>query len=620
MSAEKRPDFPAVKRLKEYAAVMPELDLAGFPVPIVSAWEKFQMLAADGQVGGTRIALKDLYEVTLKTVILTGAACTYRDPAQQTPAHSQFLRALFIKSPSFGHWRQDIALALLSLLKSETAPTSELGAVTGILEDLLSIMEKFQIVTWRNQDAHGAAHDLRDEDAVDSMINKWTPLAAHWACMGDLYRALPFGRREMYPFAFCEEENWYFFDSFLPAKHHLLFLCYRNNQRQKRGFLLSSIVPETAPDTTKNLQLVDVHSELSATFDHLFGEDAPPREKPSDTSSFDEEDALDLLNYQVQEALVEVLAGVEPEDTPESTASEPAFSMEEDHFSDGGDAPDEDDAPAGKYFSISNPSGTYTTCYRVDRAALPELRKWHYLPTQLDCAIERREDGSILQTFFIENPDINGNPLLKLDFVCDGPDKPANMVYVNMGFLDYDVVKFSLKPTAMKFSAPFQPKPSLPEALKNTFSFDKKDLETPEKEEKEFAYTYNPERIFIILDPDNCEEIKPKLRLVDGELKGFMNLVPYKKYFTFEIRSKDDPTTSNDMSDYDIGHAYRHGRMMLTRDYKKAIPYLKTAAAAGEARALRELAGMYEQGLGCLKNEARAQRMRELADKIDAAE
>ena len=102
-----------------------------------------------------------------------------------------------------------------------------------------------------------------------------------------------------------------------------------------------------------------------------------------------------------------------------------------------------------------------------------------------------------------------GNPLVILSF---GKEK----VVVNVGFLDYDVVKISKKPMPMKF--------------KTLYSEE-------ETEFKDFSYTPNMKRPISIIDPETAEEIKPMLYFDEktNEVKGKCKLKPYKEYFAFEI-------------------------------------------------------------------------------------
>ena len=164
----------------------------------------------------------------------------------------------------------------------------------------------------------------------------------------------------------------------------------------------------------------------------------------------------------------------------------------------------------GKYFSIVDHEGLNTVIYLVNRTE-KEIAK-----NGPKYTIERVEFSEELigenrrKTFYIKNPAPDGNPLVILTF---GKDK----VIVNMGFLDYDVLKISKKPMSMKFS---------------TLYYEE------ETELMDFEYTKNMQRPIMILDPDTGEEVKSILYFDEatGDVKGKCKLKPHKKYFAFEIR------------------------------------------------------------------------------------
>ena len=166
----------------------------------------------------------------------------------------------------------------------------------------------------------------------------------------------------------------------------------------------------------------------------------------------------------------------------------------------------------GKYFSITDPKDVSTVIYQVNRT------EREFAKTSPKYTVERLEyseeyvGANKKKTFFIENPAPEGNPLVILSFAKE-------RVVVNMGFLDYDVVKISKKPMPMKF--------------KTLYSEQETDF-------KEFAYTPNMKRPISIIDPETGEEVKPILYFDEesNEVKGKCKLKPYKKYFAFEIREE----------------------------------------------------------------------------------
>ena len=104
----------------------------------------------------------------------------------------------------------------------------------------------------------------------------------------------------------------------------------------------------------------------------------------------------------------------------------------------------------GKYFSIVDPKGVSTVIYEVNRTEKEYLKTSpRYTVQRLDYTVEMVGDRQ-KKTFYVENPVPEGNPLVFLSF---GKEK----VVINMGILDYDVVKISKKPMPIKFQTLYYP-------------------------------------------------------------------------------------------------------------------------------------------------------------------
>lgn len=168
----------------------------------------------------------------------------------------------------------------------------------------------------------------------------------------------------------------------------------------------------------------------------------------------------------------------------------------------------------GKYFSITDRKDVSTVIYQVNKTEKEFAKNSpKYTVERLEYSEEFIGDNK-KKTFFVENPAPEGNPLVILSFAKE-------KVVINMGFLDYDTVRISKKPMPMKFSTLYNEK---------------------ETDFKEFAYTPNMKRPISIIDPETGEEVKPILYFDEeaNEVKGKCKLKPYKKYFAFEIRDKND--------------------------------------------------------------------------------
>ena len=166
----------------------------------------------------------------------------------------------------------------------------------------------------------------------------------------------------------------------------------------------------------------------------------------------------------------------------------------------------------GKYFSITDPKDVSTVIYQVNKTEKEFAKNSpKYTVERLEYS-EEFVGANKKKTFFIENPAPEGNPLVILSFAKE-------KVVVNMGFLDYDMVRISKKPMPMKFK----------------FLYNEE-----ETDYKEFSYTPNMKRPISIIDPETTEEIKPTLYFDEeaNEVRGKCKLKPFKRYFAFEIREK----------------------------------------------------------------------------------
>lgn len=168
----------------------------------------------------------------------------------------------------------------------------------------------------------------------------------------------------------------------------------------------------------------------------------------------------------------------------------------------------------GKHFSITDPQGVNTVIYQVNKTE-KELAKNSpkYTIERLEFLEELVGDKK-KKTFYVNEPDPDGSNLVILSF---GQEK----VVVNTGILDEEKVRISKKPMPIKFKTIYNEE---------------------ETEYKNVEYTPNLKRPISIIDPETTEEVKPILYFDEktNEVKGKCKLKPFKNYFAFEIREKQD--------------------------------------------------------------------------------
>lgn len=170
------------------------------------------------------------------------------------------------------------------------------------------------------------------------------------------------------------------------------------------------------------------------------------------------------------------------------------------------------EAIQGKHFSITDPEGIKTVIYQVNETKKEYLEEYpKYTVERLDHT-EEIVGNLNRKTFYVEEPQKNGNQLVILSF---GGDR----VVINTGILLGDEVKITKKPEPFKFNTLYSEE---------------------EMEYKDFQYTPNLKRPITIIDPETTEEVKPVLYFDEktNEVKGKCKLKPYKSYFAFEIREK----------------------------------------------------------------------------------
>ena len=142
----------------------------------------------------------------------------------------------------------------------------------------------------------------------------------------------------------------------------------------------------------------------------------------------------------------------------------------------------------GKHFSITDPKGVSTVIYQIYKTKKEFLKEYpKYTVERLECSEEIRGE-SRRKTFYVDDPQPQGNQLAILSFAGD-------KVIINSGVLIDDEVRIGKSPSAFKFDT-----------------------------------LYSEEE----------QELKPRLYFDEKEnkVKGKCKLKPNKSYFAFEVRGE----------------------------------------------------------------------------------
>ena len=168
---------------------------------------------------------------------------------------------------------------------------------------------------------------------------------------------------------------------------------------------------------------------------------------------------------------------------------------------------------------------------------------YYYKTEFLDSAVEYLEDDTILHTFFCDHPAPDGNHLIVITFLDD-----KNTTIVNSGFLDFDMVKISKKPTLLSV-----------------------DIHKNETNETR-RYLAEKDSLFCIVDPINhcpIESYTVYNEITERE-ETYIDIAPYRKYFAFQVMNKSKQKADS----LQIGYAYYSGQYGLCKNWLLAAEWL----------------------------------------------
>lgn len=196
------------------------------------------------------------------------------------------------------------------------------------------------------------------------------------------------------------------------------------------------------------------------------------------------------------------------------------------------------------YFTLQENPGQFTLVYQINRMIHPDTHKVYYRAVYLEDAPEYKNDGTILHTYFAEKRTYDGNHLVIVTL-----DDKNNLILINNGFLDYDQVKISKKPTIIQRQELLS---KTSEAISQYYS----SMDTP----------------YCIIDQITKKPVSPYL--VYNEEKGSsetcLDLVSNHRYLAFTVHAKNGENTADN---YDIGYGHYKGLYGLERNWLLAAEY-----------------------------------------------
>ena len=218
----------------------------------------------------------------------------------------------------------------------------------------------------------------------------------------------------------------------------------------------------------------------------------------------------------------------------------------------------------GMHFQVSNKRGTQTVIYRVVPRIDYTSKSWYVDLEKIVSSVEVNESGNNIQTFFVDNPAIDGEDFVLLHFYTLTGD-----VYANRGILKDRRLFLSETPLFIH-----TPKKEISKT-QNSSMYLLNDTEN----KHETWYEANPDADIYIFD---LESGKPILRekYWDEKEKCYkykIRIDSGKRYFSFQIRYKGEGSNcyKKELTDLEIGKYYRIGKKGFPRDEYEAMKYFE---------------------------------------------
>lgn len=123
-----------------------------FPFCIQHEYRRFYQMISDEQISGAWLELRDLLEVLLKMPVFLGFSYLIQLETENTPEEIEEICKMILKRQlSLGDWQ-----VIAQRLQRYRLIRDNLPSVAKVLENVLRLYREKNVVSWRNQVAHGA--------------------------------------------------------------------------------------------------------------------------------------------------------------------------------------------------------------------------------------------------------------------------------------------------------------------------------------------------------------------------------------------------------------------------------------------------------------------------------
>lgn len=237
----------------------------------------------------------------------------------------------------------------------------------------------------------------------------------------------------------------------------------------------------------------------------------------------------------------------------------------------------------GKHFDLSVDPQYVTVLYEIYISWSQTTKTKYYFAKKIDSIERLTSDGQKYLTYYVDDPQRDGNQIVLLHF-----DKEGDFVLINSGILIGDKVLISKHPTVLEYNPISSARPREEDIfhLDNLLDEEKRDFLHGVSSFGE--YRIDPDSTIITIDTETYQPVPREVYFEDGVCKARIKLKSGRSYFSFQIRAQDDSDIV--LSNYEIAKCYLYGRGDFPKDVIKAAELFEEI---GDAESLYQLAHIW---------------------------
>ena len=310
---------------------------------------------------------------------------------------------------------------------------------------------------------------------------------------------------------------------------------------------------------SNDVEPYNIDEEIEATFQELFGENQHQEKVSEEQSS----KLIEIIRKKREKALMDSFFF--------NNGEKPDSAGTIQHLEIKSLIPIEKTKHSGKHFPICDTSGNKTLVYGVYVYVDSSTDSKYYSLERLESTDTISANGDVERTFYIDDPQENGNRLMIFTLSNDS-------MLINNGILLGNEVRISTKPEYFSFNTITKTTPSihLNGSCCDISELSDAELLSIESEGIPHEYEARIDSDILIIDTVTQEALlrKPYFDDVNFKWKAKISIIPFRSYFCCRVQH-DTGEIRKPLSLSAVGKHLVHGSMGYQKDIERGISYLE---------------------------------------------